>query len=276
MGKCIYCGQSAGLFSNKHKECEAKYLNGKSEIIRLVEKAITEFDDFNSLKSDIEKIAADNYIKLPEIDDLYTRGYDKAVEKLLEDGVVTKEEEKRADKFMDQLALPQAVVDKNESLQKLVRASIIRDLTEGIIPEDKFAVQGHLPVNFKKDEKLLWMFMGVEFYEQRVKTHYEGGYAGVSFRVAKGVSYRTGGFKGHPVKTEEMKYISMGDFIVTNKNLYFISPSKNLKIQMDKILTMEPYEDGIGLQKDGTTAKPQVYKNLDGWFIYNVVSYLTQ
>lgn len=31
MGNCKYCGQSAGLFSKSHKECEAKHTQGVSE-----------------------------------------------------------------------------------------------------------------------------------------------------------------------------------------------------------------------------------------------------
>jgi hypothetical protein len=38
---------------------------------------------------------------------------------------------------------------------------------------------------------------------------------------------------------------------------------------------MDPYEDGIGLQKDGATAKPLIFKNIDGWFTYNAISNLT-
>ena len=113
-------------------------------------------------------------------------------------------------------------------------------------------------------------------YEQRTRTQYQGGYSGVSVRIAKGVYYRTGGFKGHPVKIEEMKYIGTGIFAITNKHVYFASSSKSFRIQFGKIITMDPYEDGIGLQKDGATAKPQVFKNIDGWFTYNVISNLNK
>lgn len=39
-------------------------------------------------------------------------------------------------------------------------------------------------------------------------TIYQGKTQGVSVRIAKGLYYRTGSFKGNPVKIEEMKYIS--------------------------------------------------------------------
>jgi hypothetical protein len=37
---------------------------------------------------------------------------------------------------------------------------------------------------------------------------------------------------------------------------------------------MTQYSDGIGLQKDGVSAKPQIFKGLDKWFTYNVISNL--
>ena len=78
-----------------------------------------------------------------------------------------------------------------------------------------------------------------------------------------------------PVKIEEMKHIGQGAFALTDKHIFFASANKNLRIQLSKIITLDPYEDGIGIQKDGVTAKPQVFKNIDGWFTYNAISNLT-
>ena len=36
MGKCLYCGQGAGFFRNKHNECEAKHLKGLSSIKQII------------------------------------------------------------------------------------------------------------------------------------------------------------------------------------------------------------------------------------------------
>lgn len=276
MGKCKYCGQKAGFLNSKHKECEEKYKKGKNDIICLIERTIIDLNNLQSLKMNVEKLANDNYIPSTEIDQLYTNGFDNAIEKFLDDGVLTKEEEEKVEEFIKQLNLTQEILDKNGSLQRLNKASIIREITEGNIPEARMKIQGHLPFNFHKDEKLIWLFQNVEFFEQRTKTQYRGGYSGVSIKIAKGVYYRTGGFKGHPVKVEEMKFIGKGIFAITNKHVYFASSSKSIKIPFSKIITIYPYENGIGLQKDGATAKPQIFKNIDGWFTYNVISNLNK
>lgn len=276
MGKCKYCGQKAGFLSKKHNECEKKHEQGKVEIIELIENSIIENQDFINLKTEVEKLAIESFIEPDEIKFQYITGFENAVEKIIDDGILSKSKEELIGKFIEQLNIPQDLLDTNDKFHLVIKAAILRDLTEGNIPESKIRIQGNLPFNFQKNEKLVWLFQDVEFYEQKSKTHYQGGYSGMSFKVAKGVYYRFGGFKGHPVSVEEMKYVDTGIMCLTNKHVYFASSSKNLRIQISKIITMNPYEDGIVLQKDGVTAKPQTFKNIDGWFIYNAISNLNQ
>jgi hypothetical protein len=44
------------------------------------------------------------------------------------------------------------------------------------------------------------------------------------------------------------------------------------------IVTFDPYEDGIGIQRDAMTAKPQLFilNDKDGWFLYNLINKLLQ
>ena len=71
------------------------------------------------------------------------------------------------------------------------------------------------------------------------RTHYQGGYSGVSVKVAKGVYYRTGGFKGHPVKTSEMILKDGGILGITNKHIYF-SGTKSFFSNAEKMRKMDP------------------------------------
>ncbi len=274
MGKCKYCGQKSGFLSSKHNECEGKYENGKAEIVELVKNTFIENKSITDTKSIIERLSFECFIKPDEIESLYLNGFDIAIAKFLDNGILSEEHEVLIGEFIEQVNIPQEVINGNASFQKVIKASILRELTEGNIPDPKVRIQGHLPFVFQKSEKLIWLFQDVDLYEQKTKTHFQGGYTGVSFRVAKGVYYKVGGFKGHPVSVEEMKYIDTGLMCMTNKHIFFSSTLKNLKVQITKIFTMTPYEDGIVLQKEGVSARPQTFKNIDGWFIYNVISNL--
>jgi hypothetical protein len=276
MGNCIYCGQKAGFLKRKHKDCESTYYFAKNKIMETICMAITNGVDFNNLENEIKEIAETNFVRPHEILDLYTKGFDNAVDRFLDDGILSTEEEDNIARFKTHYKFDQEVIDKNGSLQKVFKASILREILDGKIPDSKLKIKGNLPFLLQKGERIIWIFQNVEFYEQKTRTIYQGKTQGVSIRIAKGLYYRTGSFKGNPVKIEEMKYISHGLVALTNRQLYFGSSSKNFKIPYNKLVTIEPYEDGVGLQKDGANTKPQVFKGLDGWFTYNLISNLNQ
>jgi hypothetical protein len=165
----------------------------------------------------------------------------------------------------------------NGGIEKTLQAVLLRNLTEGVIPEKPGQnIVGLLPFNLQKSEKLLWLFQDVDYSEVRTKTEYVGGSQGVSIRIAKGVYYRTSAFKGRPVQTENLHFIGNGTVGITTKHIYFKSTTKSFRIAYSKIVTMDPYEDGIGITKDGVRAKPQIFKGLDGWFTYNAIANLNQ
>lgn len=276
MGNCIYCGRKAGFLKSKHKECEINYHDGRKKIIESICSAITNDLDFIRLENEIRTIAERSNIKPDNIVSLYIKGFDEAVDSFLDDGILTTEEEDKIAKFKSHYNFEQDIIDKNGSLQKVVKAAILRDILDGQIPEKKLKIEGNLPFLLQKSENIIWIFRNVDFYEQRVKTIYKGKSQGVSVKIAKGLYYRTGAFKGNPVKIGEMKYISRGLFALTNKHIYFSSSAKNFKVPYNKIVTIDSYEDGVGIQKDGANAKPQVFKGLDGWFTYNLISNLNQ
>lgn len=276
MGKCIYCGESAGFLRKKHKECELKFIQGQNEYVELIKSSILEEKDFNAIDKGLQNIRQSSYLTENLHHDLTTKAFDLAVEEILDDGILSAYEEHRVVDFIDNFKVNQDVLNRNGSFTKLRMSSILRDLTEGKLPEFKNKLDGSLPFLFQKSESLIWVFRNVEFYEQRIRTEYRGGSQGVSIRIARGVYYRTSSFKGRPVQFSEMKHIGSGLFALTTKHVYFGSPEKKFKIPFDKLISMEPYEDGIGLHKDGVSAKPQVFKNLEGWFTYNAISNLIQ
>lgn len=84
-----------------------------------------------------------------------------------------------------------------------------------------------------------------------------------------------GAFRGSPVETTECIHIDTGLFAVTTKQVYFAGHSKSLRIRHDQIVSFIPYSEGIGLQRDATTAKPQIFVTGDGWFTDNLLSNVT-
>ena len=272
MGICKYCGKKAGFFKKEHSECASNFRTGTYLITDIASKSIIEDSDFDKLNVEIRNIAEKRFISDQDIVRKYlVKGFDRAVNTFLEDGILSEEEEEKLSKFIDHYNFEQELMNKNGSMEKIVKASILRDVMNGKEPTSKLQITTPLPIMLQKSEYVIWLFNSVLFYEQRVRTVYQGRSQGMSIKIAKGLYYRTGAFKGNPVKTEEMMLIATGSVILTNINLYFVASNKNIKIPFNKLLTLEPYEDGIGIQKDGSSAKPQIYKGLDGWFVYNFI-----
>ncbi len=275
MANCIYCGKPAGFLKSVHKECEEKYENGKKEIISSIENFESQKNNLSNLKNKVDDIAKSSFINNKNLKSLIISGWEKAVEKAFENNLLTEEEENSLENIIDLFSLSKEELDKNGSFTKLVQGSVLRDIMEGKIPE-RMQVQGVLPFNLQKTEKLVWVFQNVDYYEEKTRTRYVGGTRGVSIRVAKGLYFRTGGFRGERVQTSQTVHADTGLLGITNKHIYFAGSIKRFRIKYDKIVTFEPYSDGIGIQKDNATAKPQLFITGDGWFIYNLVTNLAQ
>lgn len=218
----------------------------------------------------------DDYKNLTLLQREYTlnRAFEYLVDRGIEDGMITDEEENAITKFSQHFGITEEHFYQQEWYKKYQKLLVIKDVLNGIIPQRQSVDTTGVFINLTKGEQLIWRFDNVSFIEQVTKTHYEGSSSGISIRIAKGVYYRTGATRGVPVTTTEMKQKAVGTLFIATKHLYFYSPSKAVKIPLAKLVALTPYEDGIGVQKDGVSAKPQAFQNLDGWFAFNVVSNL--
>lgn len=274
MGQCMLCSKPAGFLRKVHKECKKKHESGKTKIISLIENADYK-QELHSIDHKVKKIAIYNYINKQSLKDLLITGWEQAVERAFDDGVLTEEEESNLNNFMEYYSLDQTDLDRNGAYTKIVKGAVLRDIMEGTIPE-RIKFEGNLPFNLQKTEKIIWIFSEVDYYEQKKRIQYVGGSRGVSIRIAKGVYYRTGGFKGERVETPQTLHVDTGFLGVTDKHIYFLGSIKSFRIRYDKIVSFRPFSDGIGLQKDAANAKPQLFITGDGWFTYNLIINVSQ
>ncbi len=282
MGDCKFCGKSAGFLRSSHKECRAQDKSekrkreiSKQNIIKQIETAGVVKSNLPDLEKRINAIAESNKIEKATINNLIVIGWEKSVERAFDDGILTEEEQSNLTNLTDYFSLSQIELDQNGAFTKIVKGAVLRDVMNGIIPE-RVKIHGNIPFNLQKTEKIIWVFQDVEYYEQKKRTQYVGGSQGVSMRIAKGLYYRTGAFKGERVETHETIHADTGIMGVTNKHIYFSGDVKGFRIKHDKIVSFEQFSDGIGLQRDALTAKPQSFVTGDGWFAYNLITNVAQ
>lgn len=277
MSKCIRCSEKItgfwGFFKDRHKECEKKFVIGQEEITALVTLSVSTNADLQNLKDKVLAISSENRISPEVMNVSVVKGWELALGKALEDNVLSIDEEQRLMSLASTFSLTQEQLNSTGAYTRAAMNGVLRDIFEGKMPA-RVKVDGAIPFNFQKEESLIWLFNGVQYFEEKIKRSYEGGYSGVSVRIAKGIYYRTGGFKGHPVETAYMAHLGNGILAITNKHFYFAGPNKSFRVPFSKIVSFVPYSDGIGITRDTTTAKPQVFKTGEGWFIYNLVKHL--
>jgi hypothetical protein len=282
LGDCKYCGKPAGFLRGKHAECEELHRerervtqDGRQQISDEVLRAIKGSDSFDTLEKIIIEIEQSTLVSASDRKALLVKGWENSVEQFLEDGILDVAEEHRLIEFKNRFELSQSELDRNGALTRTAKAAVLRDVLNGIIPE-RLSVEGNLPINFQKGEQIVWAFPDSKYLEDKTRRQYVGSSRGVSVRVMKGVYYRVGAFKGHAVESNQRVHIDTGWVVVTSKNIYFARPRKSLRLPYAKIVSFEPFSDGIGVMRDAATAKPQVFVTGDGWFTYNLVINLSQ
>ena len=261
MGVCRFCGQEAGFLKTAHDTCTGKLTS-----------AIANYLSGTAAIGDLDMVATELKAKGSKGQDIFAPLWDVAVLKSLDDGVLTTEEEERLMSAARLFGFGQAELDKKGQYTHMVKAAILRDVLEGKIPE-RVKVEG-LTVNLQKGEKIAYVFQGVEYHTLRTVRSFAGVSQGLSIRVMKGVYYRPSMFHGHPVESTQVVSGGKGTLAATNKNLYFLGQLKTMRIPYAKIISFQPYSDGIGIQREAASAKPEVFKIADGWFAYNLITNL--
>jgi len=287
MSKCRYCGKNAGWFREYHQWCKDRNDNSIQEVHYAIRDGINKHSNPNDLKRHVEDICSKQEVSNILLLDILEEEFDLAIDVELQNGIISEESERRLKKYIEtfdgepfelEYSAPADIFNSfcleellGRSKDKMLKAATIRDLLNGEMP-NRFKITGPLPFNLLKSEQLIWFFNGVKYYERQTTREYVGGHQGFSMRVAKGLYYRAGAHKGRRVERTDTVHADSGLLGVTNKHLYFHGPIKRFRIRHDKIVSFEPYPDGVGIQKDLQSATPQTFITGDGWFIYNLLT----
>lgn len=275
MGDCKYCGKPVGLLGIWHSECHREHAEGVEAISQAISTATARTSDVSRIMDEVELIARQSHVRWAEAREIVARGWAAAVDNAVQDGVLTTTEEQRIDELaralrMDVGELPQAQV------QSLSMARTLREVIEGRIPPCGGAVGGALPFNYQRGEQPVWVFPDVQQIVEKTTRDWVAGSSGVSFRVARGIYYRVGGSRGHAIESTSMVVDDTGPFAVTTKHVYFGGARRAARIPYTKIVAFQPFSDGVGITRDGVSAKPVNYVTGSGWFVYNLLMNLSR
>ena len=285
MPTCTVCGEHVGvlegrgLLRGEHAHCRQERRDREQRerdaFQRLQNDAVAAAVDAERLDA-FDAALAGSGLDAGRRDRLLIGAFAAAVDRALEDDMLTVAEEHSLAAFRAHFGISDAASDRSGAATRVVKASILRQVLDGEVPDRNDLGRGAVPFNLMKSEDLVWLVEDVKYLQTKTRREFRGSSQGLSIKVAKGVYYRPSTFKGRSVSYEETVHADTGLLGATTKHLYFQGERERFRVRYDRIVSFEPYSDGIGIMRDNQRAKPESFITGDGWFIYNLVTNLAQ
>lgn len=201
-------------------------------------------EDFE--KENLEKLKKDLLISDEIAEKLYVANAKQILQNFI-DGAIS-----------DERLSPEEEVEINEITKNLSIDLKVDDKSKEVLDRYKLYWQienGELPIivsdiNIQKSENLYFR-TSVKWLEQRSVTkriNYGGPTARI--KIAKGVYYRMGSVGVQRVSEDVWQTIDSGQLYLTNKRLVFMGSKGNKTIQLNKILDIKPFKNGVDIQKE--------------------------
>lgn len=135
------------------------------------------------------------------------------------------------------------------SREHLARFRLLYEIDQGNLPS--VDVSGLV---LQRGEVAHWAEPAAILEERVVSREYVGGSHGVSFRIAKGVSYRVGAQRGRMVSKTAVVPVSRGALVLTNKRVVFAGDRKSFSHPWARILALNLFEDGAQISSTTRSA----------------------
>jgi hypothetical protein len=197
----------------------------------------------------LDQLAAELGLTNADIGRVRVTAYEAAFRVAKADRRISPEEERELATIKSYLQLPDSAIAKTQT--EFTRLRLIWEIQHGNLPEVSAG-----SVILQKQEIAHWVEAARLIEERVVGRRYEGSSSGMSFRIAKGVTYRVGASRGRLVQEKANVPVSSGDLVLTNKRVVFRGDKKSFNYKLDKLLDVQLYSDGLFLTD--TSGKPRV------------------
>jgi tellurite resistance protein len=243
-----------GIFQSiikKYKDAKQTVLN-KKEFKQALLQAVSDGKLTKEEIAELEQKKEELGLSDEDIKEMKAEIFTAAFVAAKSDEQVTASEEKELQDVQQYLGLADSEIQATK--KELTRLRLLNEIQQGNLPLMTIA-----NIVTVKGEKAYWAEPALLAEEKVIRTRYEGRSQGVSFRIAKGVSYRVGGFRGHAVSETGVVPVSNGEFIITSKRIIFRGDGKSFATKLDKILDIQLFTNGIHLSENNR-AKPRLIK----------------
>jgi hypothetical protein len=176
-------------------------------------------------------------------------------EKVLDDDRLTADEEGAFGEVADALNITNA--DFQTTFSDVRNRLVVARMNDGrmdVIEQPHFMT--------KKDE-LVYLETSAKLMKEVALREWQGGSSGMSFRVMKGVSFRTGAIRGHSVVVgTELQVADEGMLAVTSHRVVYMG-NKTMELPFSKLLNIDVFSDGVRVHASNRQNAP-LFKLDDG------------
>ena len=263
MGNCKYCGQPAGFLRWTHPKCQENHYLHLSKFKRIIDNCFAKNIDFDEFDSIFRKLAQDGVISQKEVDQLFQQSFDEFAKQIIIRGIVTDVELEEIERFIKKTEWSENKIDCHGYLSKVIYMHVKQSVKNGKIPTFHSIPKTECPFILNSDEKIIWIFNRVDFYNTKLHKSYSGGSNGISVRIARGVYYRTGGHKGKVEASYSLDYIDSGLLYLTTNGIYYKSNNQAIEVPFKKLMTFECFKNSIEIQLKSSQFKAMKFSNVD-------------
>ncbi|MBW4008562.1 hypothetical protein HG532_00765 [Moraxella osloensis] len=201
--------ESRAVFANKISQIEKQQYISSQDVI------------------DIEQILERHKISQWQKNGLGIPAYRRTLKALISNGFLNNSNIYNLERFKEVLKI-KPIYLQNES--KIVeKQRTVNLISSGNLP----LVSTNLLL--KKDETAYFYEIADLLEERVIGRQYVGGSSGVSFRVAKGVSFRVGASRGRSVSERGTVITDNGSLTITNKRIVFVGANKTITIKLENL-----------------------------------------
>ena len=167
--------------------------------------------------------------------------------------------------------LDDAQLDHHGMLRQFVQGAAIAEAAAGLVPQRMNFPEG-APASalLRRSEQPVWLFDDVECCLGQLPPKPSTTITGVAAPGRNLPYYRPQSFVDRHVPDQGWESVARGQSVVASEHLHFRGPGLSIRLAYGSVVHWEPYHDGIGAVPRAQPNRLVVFRNGDGWFIYNL------
>jgi len=281
MSVCQYCGQSAGLFSHVHKECEKSAQEGIVQYTEAVKQAVLKGASYQDAATPLTLITMEHKMLPDQIKAALIDGWSQAVNQLMDADPIRDVIHTASTRFLQDAGIDSAALATIQSSINLELNFLFWCVTQGKLAQCP-PVAGNA-FTLQPGETAILMLDNIGYARdvtsKRTIRHTSSSGTGIH-DDGFGLSSHSSNSVSQVVETTEMTKVDDGQLLFTTRNIYFGGQHKSFRVPYTELLDVKSYSNGLGFFRDKDDAPAEVLCIFPGWagpspkFWFNLVHFL--